>query len=154
MTFHFVKAAEKYGLSSLSSLVEAGADLRVLLVMTNNNAVSVRATAQFVSDITTLDEFDGSGYTAGGQVLATQTLTVDAANFRVELDAVDNVWNPLGAGTRDIAGAVVYELVTNYADSPVLAFYDDGGFPKPATGSAFTLTWSAEGLIQFDCPLS
>ena len=62
------------------------------------------------------------------------------------------VWTALGPGSGNAVGALIYKHVTNDADSPVLAYYDDGGFPKPATGSDFTVTWSAEGFFQLLCP--
>jgi hypothetical protein len=150
MTFVFQKAALALANGTFGDL--DGIDLRVALLMTNTNAVAVRKTATFMSDITTLDEFDGIGYVR--QVLASEALTHDSANDRIELTASANVWDDLPAGSDDIAGAVVYRHVGADSANPVLAWYDDGNFPLAATGLDFTVTWPAEGLLQIPCPLS
>lgn len=152
MTHVFTKAALKIADGTFGNLAEAGADLRVALLMSGNNCLAARSTAEFVGDLT-LDEFDGGGSYAR-QALASQVLTLDAANHRVELTASANVWTSLPPGTDDVAGVLIFKFVTNDADSPVLAYIDDGGFPKPATGSNFTITWSADGLLQLTCPAS
>lgn len=150
MTFVYQKAALALANGTFGDLDNI--DLRVALLMTNTNAVSVRKTATFMSDITTLDEFDGSGYVR--QALASEALTHDSTNDRIELTASANVWDDLPAGTREIAGAVVYKHVGADSANPVLAWYDDGNFPLAATGLDFTVTWPSEGLLQIPCPLS
>lgn len=150
MTFVFLQAGLRIANSTFGDLDNI--DLRVALLMTNTTVVAVRDTANFVGDIVTLDEMDGSGYVR--KVLAGEALATDATNDRVELTATATTWTTLGAGTRSVAGALVYKHVTNDADSPVLAWFDDGGFPKAATGSDFTVTWSSEGLMQLTCDLS
>lgn len=149
MTFVFTEAALAIANGSYGDL--DAIDLRAALLMNGNNAVASRATAINVSDLT-LDEFDGANYAR--QALGSEALAKDAGNFRIELTAAATVWSSLGAGTKDVAGALLYRHVTNDTDSTVLAYYDDGGFPKPGTGSDFTVTWSAEGLLQLTTPLT
>lgn len=149
MTFTFTRAGNAIANQTFGDLDNI--DLRVALVMSGNNAVTQRASAVFMGDLT-LDEFDGGGYSR--QALASETLTLDTGNFRTELTASANVWDPLSAGTDDVVGAIIYKHVTNDADSPVLAYYDDGNFPASPNGGPFTITWSSEGLLQVDCPLS
>jgi hypothetical protein len=149
MGFVFTKASSKFALSTLQSMAEAGADLRVILVMGSNNAVAVRDTAEFVDDVT-LDECD-SGLSYARQQLASQAVAEDAGNHRTEVTAAANVWNDLAPASDLIYGAIIYQHVTDDTDSPVLFFYNDGGFPKPATGSPFTVTWSADGFFQLVC---
>jgi len=105
-------------------------DLRVKLVMTNTTA-DTDTTAEFLDDISTLDEFNGSGYEEG-------TLTGRSIVDGV-LHAAPTSFFHLSAGTRDIAGAVVYKYVTNAADSPVLAWV---AFSYSPTGNTISLTWS------------
>jgi hypothetical protein len=148
MTRLYLKAVEKMGLATLGNLAEAGLDLRVILVRAGNNAAAVLDTAEFVSQIT-LNEFDGLNYVR--KALASQAVAPDAANDRVEVTANANVWTLLGPGSGTIVGAIIYAHVTNDADSIPLCWFDDGGFPKPATGSDYTVTWPADGFMQLVC---
>jgi hypothetical protein len=122
--------------------------------MEGTSAADDRKTAQFVSDIDTLAEFNGGGYTVGGQALTTQVLTEDPDNDRYELTLSPSVWNPLSAGDDPIEGALIVNWNTDYDDSEVLSYYDDGNFPALPNGGPFTVTWSAQGAIQIRCPLS
>jgi|SRR5688572_3980037 len=121
-------------------------DMRIMLVMTNTTA-DTDQDAEFIASITTLDQMDGANYTAGGVALASEAVNEDAANNRAEFDAADTVFANLGAGTRNVAGIVLYRFVTNNADSPVIA-YIDSGFPYTANGATLTIQWNAEGILQ------
>ena len=94
-----------------------GDDIRFMFLMTNTTADTENDGIQAISDITTLDEFDGSGYSAGGFALDNEAVTVDDANDRSEFDADDEDCGALGAGTRSIAGVLVYKFVTDNDDS-------------------------------------
>lgn len=120
-------------------------DMRVLLVMTNTTA-DTEQDDEFVGTIVTLDEMDGANYVR--KALASEAINEDAANNRAEFDAADVTWTALGAGTRQVAGAVLYRHVTNDADSPIIAYIDTGGFPFTASGTDVTITWNAEGILQ------
>lgn len=126
-------------------LREAGADIRVILVMTNTTG-DTDQDAQYVGNITTLDEMDGANYAR--QALANQAVNEDAANNRAEFDADDPTFASLGAGTRQVAGAIYYRHVTNDADSPLIAYVDSGGFPFAANGGNVTIQHNAEGIVQ------
>ena len=78
-------------------------------------------TDEFFSDIT--DEIAGGGYTAGGETLASKTITVESVSLRVVFDADDIVaWN---ADTfTGAAGIVYYKDTGNPATSPLIAFAD------------------------------
>lgn len=120
------------------------ADLRALLVMTGTTA-DTELDKLTVSTFTTLDEFDGPGYTAGGVALTVKSAiytTVPAR--RVEMDA-DNVdFGTLFPGSRDIQGYLVYDAGT---DAPLL--FDDTPSSLPASpipgGENVTLVFSASG---------
>lgn len=122
----------------------AANDMRILLVMTNTTA-DTEQDAQFVGSITTLDEMNGTNYAR--QALGSEAVNEDAANNRAEFDATDAVFTNLGAGTRNVAGIVLYKHVTNDADSPLVAYIDDG-FPYVANGATLTIQWNAEGILQ------
>lgn len=133
------------------SLVNGGIDLdtddiRVALLMSNTTADSENDGIVFVGDIGTLDEHDGSAYVR--KALASEAVNLDDANDRAEFDATDVVWTALGAGTRTCVGALLYKHVTNDADSPVIAWVE---FASAVTndGTDFTITWNAEGILQF-----
>lgn len=134
-------------------------DIRVMLVMTNNN-LSAKAQAPSINwlDATsnaTLDEFDGSQYTAGGKALANEAVASDTANARGEFDASDVKWTSLGsggAGTRNIKGVLVYKFLTNRTNASTIPIaYVTNGFGAsgiPANGGDFTIQWNAEGIVQ------
>lgn len=124
---------------------DAPDDIRCLLVMTNTTA-DTDQDAEFVASIGTLDEMDGANYVR--KALAGEAVSQDDPNNRGEFDASDVTWTALGAGARSVAGLVIFQFVTNDADSPVLAYVDTGGFPYVANGADLTITWNAEGLIQ------
>lgn len=123
----------------------AANDIRVILVMTNTTA-DTEQDNQFVSSLTTLDEMDGANYARA--TLTGEAVNEDAANDRAEFDANDAVFTNLGAGTRNVQGAIVYKHVTNDTDSPLIAFIDTGGFPYTANGATLTISWNAEGILQ------
>ncbi len=128
----------------MNGLNFATSDIRVLMVMTNTTA-DTDTDAQFVSSIGTLDEMNGTNY---ARKSLTEAVNEDLANNRAEFDAPDVTWTALGAGTRAIAGLVVYKFITNDAASPLICYIDSGGFPKTASGGDIQVVWNAEGIIQ------
>lgn len=143
MTFTYNNAKHLLGSGSINLSSD---DLRVALVMSNSTA-DTEDDASNLAAITTLDEMDGANYAR--VALAGETFTKDAANNRSEFDADDVVFLSLGAGTRQVKGALIYKHVDGTAanDIPV-AYYDGGGFPFDATGSDVTLQVDAQGLLQ------
>lgn len=121
-------------------------DIRVALCMTNTTADTENDGKVYVGDLTTLDEMDGANYVR--KALANEAVNLDDANDRAEFDADDVTWSSLGAGTRSIAGALLYKHVTNDADSPLIAWVEFAA-PVTADGSNFTIQWNAEGILQF-----
>lgn len=100
------------------------ATIRAILVMTNTTVDTENDGIAFVDDYTTLDEFDGSNYTANGKVLAGVSIAKDDANDRAKISANTLVWSSLGAGTRDGAGVLLLVWQTNYEDSVPIGFID------------------------------
>jgi len=121
-------------------------DIRVALLMTNTTADTEKSAATNAG-FTTLDEFDGSGYSAGGSALAGEAVTEDGANNRGEFDATDLTFSSVGAGTRSIDGALVYKFVTNFNSSIPIAWIDFSP-DIVANGGDITIQWNAEGIIQ------
>lgn len=128
-----------------TDLSEGSIDVRVLLVMTNSTA-DTDQDAQFIANIGTLDEMDGANYARVN--VANQTVTQDDANNRSEFSFDAFTWTALGAGTRNVLGAVIFGFVTNDADSFLIAYIDSGGFPFAANGGDVTYTPDAQGVLQ------
>jgi hypothetical protein len=142
----FVYTPAKYALMT-GALAFNSSDMRVLLVMTNTTADTQEDVATFAA-ITTLDEFNGSGYVAGGGSLAAETVTEDDTLNLAKFLASNFTFATLGAGTRQIQAAVVYKFNGSIAASQPVAFIDTGGFPISANGGDITLQWNANGIIQ------
>ena len=152
---NFMYTPEKERLmEGAANYLEAGDNIRAILVMTNSTADTDEDAANLsgAGDITTLDEFDGSGYTnhsGGGNTLDSQAVTQDTANDRAEFDATDVAFGALSVGTRNILGMVIYRNVDGTtANDTVVAYIDTGGFPFAANGSTVTVQWNAQGIIQ------
>ena len=128
----------------LAALV-TGKDVRVALLMTNTSAGTNNDGIDFVGDITTLDEMDGANYARAA--LTSEAAAEDDANDRGEFTASDLTWTSLGAGTRNIAGALLYQHETNDADSPVIAYFEFSS-SVAADGNNFQIQWDSEGILQ------
>lgn len=120
-------------------------DIRVSLHMTNTTIDTENDGISINSDFATPDEFDGSGYSAGGQALDNEAVSKDDTNDRALFDADDELFTSLGAGTRNIAGALVYEFNTNWGASSPIAWYEFSATPD---GSNFTIQWNSVGLLS------
>lgn len=121
----------------LSAWLAAAVSPRVALLMTNTTADTENDGIDFVADFTTLDEFDGANYVR--KVLASTAVAVDDANDRAGFDCADITWTALGAGTRSIAGLLVFEHITNDAASPV-GWWLEYSSPKTPDGSDFIVS--------------
>jgi len=135
----------------------AGSDIRVMLAGLNSTLGNNDAQRDIltISAATTVDEYVGTNYTAGGVALASRTLTKQGTpTFRLDFDAADGAptWTSLGAdaGGNSI-GAVVFILPSagvHPTDSVPLYWIDDGGFPFNGTGNNVTIQWNANGIAQ------
>lgn len=80
-------------------------------------------------------ESNGTGYTAGGIVLSSKTLTYDSAQNRWTFDAADVAWTNASASFRY---AVLYDdTATN---KPLIAYVDFGA-TQNATNQDVTVRW-------------
>lgn len=123
-----------------------GADVRAILCMTNTTADTDQDAAT-LSAISVLDEMDGSGYSR--QALTGETVAEDAANNRGEFDAADATFAGVSAGTRQVAGILLYIHVDGTAGNDIpLAWIDSGGFPFDPGGGDIDVVWNAEGILQ------
>ena len=131
----------------LRGLIDMQGDIRVLLVMTNTTA-DTEDDVNTIGGFTTLDEFDGSGYSSGGQELDNEVVTEDAANNRAEASADNETFSTEGAGSRNAQAAIIYLFDTDLSSSIPIAYIDAGGFPFAANGGDITFQWNAEGILQ------
>lgn len=86
------------------------------------------------SSYTSIDEITGTGYTAGGKVLAPTVPNLDPTNNTAFFSFANVVWTPAAFTAR---GALVYNSTTGAA-----CFVLDFGSDKTAT-STFTVTFPA-----------
>lgn len=92
-------------------------------------------------DIST-HETSGVGYTAGGQVLANQTVTLDDATDRMRFDGDDVVW---ASATITARYAVLYD-VTLGGTNDLIALVDFGN-DKSSDNGDFIIQWDTNGVI-------
>ena len=124
----------------------SGADIRVLLVMTNTTADTERDKADLAA-FTDLDEYDGSPYSR--QALDNIALSKDAAGNRSLLDADNETFSSLGgtsAGSRNVQGVVAFINGPTDADRIPLIYFQPDTWPFTPSGGDQTLNWASDGL--------
>lgn len=109
------------------------------------------ATSSYTPNIDTHDFFDditnevtGTGYTAGGETLASKAITVDTTNDRAEFDAADTQWTSASFTARY---AIIYKD-TGVAGTSNLIAYIDFSTDQTVSSGTFTITWDSEGILQ------
>ena len=135
-------------------------DVRVIWVTVSTTADTDR-TAQYVGDIGTLSEYDGSGYPsafANRYAIGTETKVLDTTDHDIKLTTTEGVLNKTTIGATpgsepQVTGYVIYVQGTSDADSPLLAYIDLAaagvGEAFTPSGGAVNTTWDAEGIIKF-----
>jgi hypothetical protein len=125
------------GKERVLALALAGAtSLRIALLSTNTTADTENDGIEFISNLATLDEFDGANYVR--KTLASGAVAKDDANDRAGLDFADVTWTALGAGTRSVQGVLLYDHVGADSANPVWAWLEFASSKTP-DGSDFTL---------------
>lgn len=97
-----------------------------------------------LSDIT--NEVSGTGYTAGGNTLASLAVTADNTDDEGVFDASDTNW---ASSTITARGAVIYKSTGTASTSPLIAYIDFGSDQVSSSGN-FTIQWNAEGIINLN----
>jgi len=123
--------------------------IKCAILMTNTTADDSPDTIEFVGDIGTLDEYNGTNYTAGwaGRIsLAGNTVNVSDTTDRGTFSGTDLSVANMGAGTRDIAGILVYKSVTSDALSPVICFVAAAAGVN-GDSTTFNWVWHADGIL-------
>lgn len=89
-------------------------------------------------------EVSGTGYTTGGNTLASKTATYDSANNVIVLDAADTTWS---SSTITARYAVVYDSTGTASTSPLIGYVDFGS-DQSSTNGNFTITWDSTGIVR------
>jgi hypothetical protein len=101
-------------------------------------------THDYLDDVSTY-EVSGTGYTTGGNTLASKTVTYDGTNNVVILDAADVTWS---SSTITARYAVVYDDAGATAGTKPLIGYVDFGSDQSSTNGNFTITWDSTGIVR------
>lgn len=99
-------------------------------------------THQYKSSIT--NEVTGTGYTAGGNTLASCTSGYTTATNVQMLDAADTSW---ATSTITARYAVVYDGTPATDATRPLVCYIDFGADVSSIGASFTIAWDAAGIV-------
>lgn len=124
------------------------ADIRARLVMTNTTCDTENDAKVVLSDFTTIDVADATGY--ADVDMSGLAVNKDDANDRAEFDANDLTFSGLsGDATRDYQGVLLYVYVdgTNGNDKAICFVDFSADVPKAAT--SVNVPWNAEGILQF-----
>lgn len=122
-------------------------DIRVRLLMTNTTADTEKDGINNISDLTTQDKADSTGY--ADVALTSEAVNTDDANDRAEFDAADVSFTGLGGdATRDYQGILVYKYVdgTDANDIPICFIDFAVDIPKEAT--QVDVPFDAQGIMQ------
>ena len=112
-------------------------------MLTTSTYVPNQDTHQYKDDVT--NEVVGSGYTAGGETLASKTITYTAGTNKHVLDAADETWS---ASTITARIAVIYDSTPATDSIRPLIGYQDFEADKSSDNGDFTIQWDAAGLVE------
>jgi len=90
------------------------------------------------------NEVTGTGYTAGGQALASKTVTYDAATNTTKFDAADVTWSSSSVTARY---AVVYDDSGATNASKALIAYYDFTTDRASSNGDFIVRWGTDGVF-------
>jgi hypothetical protein len=122
-------------------------DVRCRLVMSATTC-DTESLAHHLDDFTTIDEFDGVGYTELDA--ASVTCAYVDGDLEIQLNFTDpaSFGDPVAPGSDIIQGMLVYLYVDGTTPNDVaLAYTDQGGFGGNAANGSVTLTLATEGLL-------
>ncbi len=111
----------------------------IKLMLTTSAYVPNQDTHEDKADVT--NEVTGAGYTAGGQALASKTIS--NTNNVVTLDAADVTWS---ASTITARRAVLYDDSGATDADKALLLWVDFGQDESSNNGDFTVQWDAAGI--------
>ena len=119
-------------------------DSDTIKIMLLSGAYTPNQDAHDYLDDVVSNEVTGTGYTAGGAVLASKTATYDAATNTVKFDAADVTWS---GSTITARYAVVYsDSGATNATKPLIAYFDFGT-DKASSAGDFVVRFHADGVF-------
>ncbi len=129
-----------------------GYDSSTKIDLVNDTIKVALVTSSYTPDIDTHDFFadvsanesSGTGYTAGGETLASKTFAIVTASDLAKFDAADVVWTI----TSELSAryAIIYKSTGTAGTSPLIGYVDLGTTYSLANGT-LTLTWNASGIV-------
>lgn len=134
-------AATQYGPFLLHALKgEVDFDTATVKALLVGSGYTFSKDHEFRSSITS--EVSGTGYTAGGITLSGVTVTYDATNDRVKVDANDAAF-----GTVTLTGvvAIITYIAVGSAATDILMSHHSFASQSP-NGVPFTYAWYADGI--------
>jgi hypothetical protein len=129
-------------LKALNKEVDFDSDTIKVALLTSSYTPDQDAHDYF-NDVSTY-EVSGTGYTAGGNTLASKTATYDSGTNVIVLDAADTTWS---SSTITARYAVVYDSTGTAATSALIGYVDFGS-DQSSTNGNFTITWDATGIVR------
>jgi hypothetical protein len=131
----------QYGTTAARRIDWASDTIRVSL-HTNTYAEDVDA-HDFRDDLT--NEVTGTGYSAGGNNLASKAIVFTGASNKVAFDAADLSWT--SATISNIRKAVAHKNVGTAATDPLIAIHTFDA-DISVTAGTFTIAWDADGVFR------
>lgn len=130
---------------ALQAQLTAATDLKVMLLTGSHTPND--DTDEFIDDVSA-NETSGIGYTAGGQSIVSESVSLDTANDRAELTCDDIVWNGGGSeGSLTARYAYLYDDTGTPGTSRIWGYLDQGA-EITATNAPYTVDPSAsDGFI-------
>lgn len=114
----------------------------IKVALTTSSYTPNQDTHDYFNDVT--NEVSGTGYTAGGNTLASKTNTYDSGTNVITLDAADTTWS---SSTITARYAVIYADTGTASTSPLIGYVDFGSDQSSSSGN-FTITWDATGIVK------
>ena len=116
----------------------------IYVMLTTDAFTATEDAMEFVCEVTS--EVTGTGYTAGGVILASTAVTVDDTDDEGVFDATDTTW---ASSTLTARYAVIYKSTTETATSPLICcidFTED----KSSSNGDFKIAWNEEGILNLN----
>lgn len=145
MATHWFNAGLEFLASNAISGTPVTPDWRAAMLMSNTTADTENDGISVVSDLNTLDECDGSGYTR--EALQNMSVSKDDANDRALIDADDIDFGEVGAATRAVQGVLIYHHDTD-DDSSIPLVWLEFASNKTMDGSQFIAEFDADGISE------
>ena len=143
MAQHDMKIFEEFADTIGKKLVNLDTDtLKLGLVTTAYGSVGASTASPTWSDFSGA-EVSGSGYSAGGATVASNSL-VEASGVST-FDASNVTWSQTSAGPADVRTAILYSSTA--ASSNAIAAVDIGSAAVSLVNGDITVAWHASGII-------